>query len=103
MGQVKVETVTVRKTEPVSKPQPRIEARRVVVNNQVQRLHSAAASSNRSNVTRSTSRTTQVTKSSSSAVSKSTAKSSSKSTAKASSKRAVRRLSKAKRRSKRKA
>ena len=47
MGQVKVTTATVRKKN-TSKPQPKVQARRVVVNNQVKKLHTAAASSKRS-------------------------------------------------------
>lgn len=93
MGQVKVETVSVRKKGPVSKPQPKIEARRVVVNNQVKKLHTAVAS-NRSNV--SSSVTKQTVKP------KQTAKATTKSTAKASSKKAVKRLSQAKKQSKKK-
>ena len=46
MGQIKVTTATVRKKNP-SKAQPKIEARRVIVNNQVQKLHTAAAASKR--------------------------------------------------------
>ena len=83
MGQVKVTTATVRKKEPVSKPQPKVEARRVVVNNQVQRLHTAAASSNRTNITKSTYKPRQP----------------SSSTSRSSSKRAVKRLSQAKKQS----
>ena len=95
MGQVKVETVSVRKKGPVSKPQPKIEARRVVVNNQVKKLHTAAAASNRSNV--SSSVTKQIVKP------KQTAKATTtKPTAKASSKKAVKRLSQAKKQSKKK-
>lgn len=87
MGQVKVETVTVRKKEPVSKPQPKIEARRVVVNNQVKKLHTAAA---------------KVSKTSSSTPVKQTTKATSRSTTRASSKRAVKRLAQANKQSKNK-
>lgn len=38
MGQINVGTTTVRKKNP-SKPQKRIEVRKVVINNQMQRLH----------------------------------------------------------------
>lgn len=45
MGSVNVRTTTIRKKNP-SKPQRKIEARRVVINNQIRRL-SASASSKR--------------------------------------------------------
>lgn len=84
MGQVKVETVSVRKKGPVSKPQPKIEARRVVVNNQVKKLHTAAAKASNTSSNTPTNRTVKP---------KQTAKATSK---KASSKKAVKRLSEAK-------
>ena len=44
MGQVNVETVAIRKKKSTT-PQPKIEARRVVINDQVQKLHTAAKAS----------------------------------------------------------
>ena len=42
MGQTRVKTTTVRKKNP-SKPQKKIEFRKVTINNQVQRLNNDAA------------------------------------------------------------
>ena len=42
MGQIKSRTITIRKKNP-SKPQKKIQARRVVINNQVQRLNRDAS------------------------------------------------------------
>lgn len=41
MGQIKVKNTVIRKKNP-TKPQKRIELRKVVINNQIQRLNSAA-------------------------------------------------------------
>lgn len=41
MGQVRVRTTTIRKKNP-SKPQKKIELRRVVINNQIQRFNQDA-------------------------------------------------------------
>lgn len=43
MGHINARTVTIKKKEP-SKPQKKIEFRRVTINNQVQRLKNDAAS-----------------------------------------------------------
>lgn len=41
MGQVNVRTTTIRRKNP-SKPQKKIQARKVVINNQIQRFNKAA-------------------------------------------------------------
>lgn len=41
MGQIKVKTTTIRKKNP-SKPQKKIQMRKTVINNQIQRLSTAA-------------------------------------------------------------
>lgn len=46
MGQIRVKNTVIRKKNP-TKPQKRIELRKVVINNQIQRLNSAAGQRNR--------------------------------------------------------
>lgn len=45
MGQVKVRTTTIRKKNP-DKPQKKIQARKAVINNQIQRLNKNASQRN---------------------------------------------------------